>query len=330
MKNLRNKLAVITGAGTGMGRELARQLAAEGCHVAMCDVLMDNLAETRQLCKEIAPAGTRCTAHECDVSVENQVTAFCRDVQDQHKTGHINLLFNNAGVGGGGSFIQDDREEWDRTFGVSWFGVYYCTRAFMPLLMVSEAGHIVNVSSVNGFWACLGSIPHTAYSSAKFAIKGFSEALIGDLRINAPHVKVSVVMPGHIATAIAVNSRKLHGHPMPVDLGMDDLKIARERMGRLGIETDGFSDQELKALIQQQMEDFHDTAPVSAAQAATIILEGVREEKWRILVGEDAEVMDRLVREFPEEAYEPSFLEKIQAQGQLDQFDIPGDADPKD
>jgi NAD(P)-dependent dehydrogenase (short-subunit alcohol dehydrogenase family) len=320
---------VVTGAGTGMGRELARQLAAEGCHVAMCDVLMDNLVETTQLCEEIAPANTRFTTHECDVSAEDQVVAFCVAVQDQHKTGHINLLFNNAGIGGGGSFIQDDRGEWEKTFGVSWFGVYYCTRAFMPLLVAATEGHIVNLSSVNGFWACLGPIPHTAYSSAKFAIKGFSEALLMDLRVNAPHVKVSVVMPGHIGTSIAENSRKLHGHPDPADLGADDLRTVRERMGRIGMVTDELSDTELRALIQQQMDDFHDTAPLSAEQAATIILDGVREEKWRILVGEDAKVMDRLVREFPEEAYEPSFLEKIQAQGQLDQFDLPGDADSK-
>ncbi len=327
MKNFQDKLAVVTGAGTGMGRELARQLAAEGCHVAMCDVLMENLAETKTLCEKGAPNKTCITTHQCDVSDENQVLDFCEAVQDQHKTGHINLLFNNAGIGGGGSFIQDDRGEWDKTFGVSWFGVYYCTRAFMPLLMAGEEGHIINLSSVNGFWACMGPIPHTAYSSAKFAIKGFSEALIGDLRINAPHVKVSVVMPGHIATSIAVNSRKLHGHPMPANLGADDLTIARERMGRIGIPTDNVDDEELRALIQQQMEDFHNTAPLSAAQAATIILDGVREEKWRILVGEDAEALDNLVREIPEEAYEPSFLEKIQAQGQLDQFELPGDPD---
>jgi NAD(P)-dependent dehydrogenase (short-subunit alcohol dehydrogenase family) len=109
------------------------------------------------------------------------------------------MLFNNAGIGGGGSFLVDDRAEWERTFGVCWFGVYYCSRAFMPLLVASDEGYIVNTSSVNGFWASLGpNIAHTAYSAAKFAVKGFSEALINDLRVNAPHVKVAVVMPGHI------------------------------------------------------------------------------------------------------------------------------------
>ena len=327
MNNFKDKLAVVTGAGTGMGRELARQLTAEGCHLALCDVLMENLAETKTLCEKDALNNTWITTHQCDVSDESQVLAFCDAVKHQHKTGQINLLFNNAGVGGGGSFIQDDRGEWEKTFGVSWFGVYYCTRAFMPLLVAGTEGHIINVSSVNGFWACMGPVPQTAYSSAKFAIKGFSEALVVDLRINAPHVKASVVMPGHIGTSIAENTRKLHGHPIPADLGAEDLEIKRERMGRMGIPTDDVSDEELRMLIQQQMDDFHDTAPVSAEQAATIILDGVREEKWRILVGEDAQTLDRLTREFPEEAYEPSFLEKLEAQGTFDQFDMPGDSD---
>ena len=329
MQNFQGKLAVVTGAGTGMGRELSRQLASEGCHLAICDVILENMDETKKLCEAVAPAGTRITAHPCDVSDERQVVAFRDAVTRRHETGYINLLFNNAGVGGGGSFIHDDRTEWDKTFGVSWFGVYYCTRAFMPLLLAGTEGHIVNLSSVNGFWACMGPIPHTAYSSAKFAIKGFSEALLTDLRINAPHVKVSVVMPGHIGTSIAVNSRKLHGHPDPADLGTEDLVITRERMGRVGFPTDDMSDAELKVMIQQQIDDFHDTAPLSAAQAATIILDGVRREDWRILVGEDAHALDRLVREFPEEAYEPVFLEKIQAEGQLNQFDLPGDPDPQ-
>ena len=244
MNNFKDKLAVVTGAGTGMGRELAKQLASEGCHLAICDVIPENMAETEKLCEALAPAGTLITSHTCDVSDESQVLAFCDAVKHQHKTRHINLLFNNAGIGGGGSFIQDDRAEWDKTFGVSWFGVYYCTRAFMPLLLAGTEGHIVNLSSVNGFWACMGPVPQTAYSSAKFAIKGFSEALVVDLRINAPHVKVSVVMPGHIGTSIAENTRKLHGHPMPADLGIDDLNIARERMGRMGIPTDDVSDEE--------------------------------------------------------------------------------------
>jgi NAD(P)-dependent dehydrogenase (short-subunit alcohol dehydrogenase family) len=316
MKNVKGRLTVVTGAGTGMGRDLSKQLASEGCNLAICDVIVKNMLETKKMCEELAPPGTYISAHVCDVSDENQVVAFRDAVKQQHETGHINLLFNNAGIGGGGSFVTDDRVEWEKTFGVCWFGVYYCTRAFMPLLLASTEGHIINISSVNGFWACLGpGIPHTAYSSAKFAVKGFSEALLADLRINAPHVKVSVVMPGHIGTSIAVNTRKVLGLPTPAEMSADDLVEARARRKRMGIPTDGMNDEQLKADIQQKMEEFHDNAPVSAAQAASIILDGVRNESWRILVGEDAKVLDRLVREFPEEAYEPGFMEKLQAQG---------------
>ncbi len=122
----------------------------------------------------------------------------------------MNLLFNNAGVAGGYSFVAGDRAEWDRTFAICWGGVYHCSRAFMPLLIASDAGYIVNSSSVNGFWAALGpQVPHTAYSTAKFAVKGFSESLLTDLRQNAPHVRVAVVMPGHVGTGIVANTTRV-------------------------------------------------------------------------------------------------------------------------
>ncbi len=307
MKSFKDKIAVITGAGTGMGRELARQLASEGCHVAMCDFIVENMVETKGLCEETAPSGTHVSAHECDVSDEDQVIAFRDAVTVEHGTEHINLLFNNAGIGGGGSFLLDDRKDWDRTFAVDWFGVYYCTRAFMPLLLASTEGHIINTSSVNGFWACLGSeTPHTAYSSAKFAVKGFTEGLRVDLRLNAPHVKASLVMPGHIGTSIAINSSRLLGRPEPEDIPAEDLPAMRERMERRGVQTGDMSDEQLRVAIQQQRIDFRDNAPLTSAQAATIILDGVRNEQWRILVGDDAQALDRLVRTNPETAYDLS------------------------
>jgi len=328
MKDFRGRTGVVTGAGTGMGRALAKQLASEGCSLAICDVIVENMAETKKMCEELAPPDTLVSAHECDVSDEGQVAAFRDAVKQQHETEHINLLFNNAGIGGAGSFLNDDRAEWDKTFGVCWFGVYYCTRAFMPLLLASTEAHIINVSSMNGFWACLGPVfPHTAYSTAKFAVKGFSEALLVDLRLNAPHVKVSVVMPGHVGTSIVVNSYKVLGKAMPAEMTAEDLVKVRETMKRMGMPAEGVSDEQLKAVIQQQMDDFRDSAPLTAAQAATIILDGVRNEHWRILVGEDAQVMDRLVRGFPDEAYEPSFLDRAQAEGQLSGMDIAGLSD---
>ena len=309
MKDFKGKIAVITGAGTGMGRELARQLVSEGCHVAICDVLMDNLAETKKLCQEIALPDTRITIHECDVSKEEQVIAFQAAVEKEHQAQHINLLFNNAGVGGGGSFLLDGRENWDRTFNISWGGVYYCCRAFMDMLVASDEGHIINTSSINGFWACLGpTMPHTAYSAAKFAIKGFTEALLVDLRLNAPHVKASVVMPGHIGTDIGTNSSRIHGIPKAEEMSDEQLLLLRDRAKKYGNLEEDISVEEFREMMKQRRNDFRDNAPVSAAQAATVMLDAVRNEEWRGLVGEDAKMLDQMVRGNPEGAYTPGFF----------------------
>ena len=145
MKDFTGKIAVVTGGGTGMGRELVGQLAAAGCHVAMCDVSAENMAESRDLALAGAPAGTRVTTQLCDVSVESQVVAFQQAVAAEFGPA-VNLLFNNAGIGGGGSFVADDRASWEKTFGVCWFGVYYCSRAFMPMLIAADEAHLINTS----------------------------------------------------------------------------------------------------------------------------------------------------------------------------------------
>ncbi|RYE58949.1 MAG: SDR family NAD(P)-dependent oxidoreductase, partial [Hyphomicrobiales bacterium] len=132
MQDFAGKIAVVTGGGTGMGRELVRQLVAEGCNVAMCDVSADAMAETKRLCEaEKLPQGLRITTHLADVSIEDQVNRFRDEVADAQKTDVIHLLFNNAGIGGGGSMIANSREQWDKTFGVCWGGVYFNTRAFL-------------------------------------------------------------------------------------------------------------------------------------------------------------------------------------------------------
>jgi NAD(P)-dependent dehydrogenase (short-subunit alcohol dehydrogenase family) len=318
MQGFAGKLAVITGGGTGMGRALAELLAAEGCHVAICDVSADNMAETRQLCVTAAPAGVRVTTHPCDVSEERQVLAFRDAVLREHATDHIHLLFNNAGIGGGGSFLDDDRDEWERTFGVCWWGVYYCSRAFLPLLVASDGGAIVNTSSVNGFWACLGEgIAHTAYSSAKFAVKGFTEALIVDLRLHAPHVKAALVMPGHVGTSIVFNTAKLHGRPDALKMSAEDVAKVKEQMKRRGLDMDAFPDEAIRQGMHAMATRFRDAAPTSAEQAAKIILDGVRRGEWRILIGDDAVALDRIVRAAPEQAYEPGFTAEIQKQGHM-------------
>jgi NAD(P)-dependent dehydrogenase (short-subunit alcohol dehydrogenase family) len=295
MDSFAGRLAVVTGGGTGMGRELVVQLAADGCSVATCDVNVDHMEETARRAEKDAPPDVRITTHLADVSDEAQMNRFRDEVVARHETDHVDLLFNNAGVGGGNSFLTGPRDAWDKTFAVCWGGVYNGMRAFVDLVVASDDAYVVNTSSVNGFWASLGpGVPHTAYSAAKFAVKGFTEALMEDFRVNAPHVKVAVVMPGHIGTDIVLNSREL--------LGVD-LDEARTQMARRGIATDGLSDDDILNMMKLFGEMFRDSAPLTAEQAATIILEGVRAGKWRILVGDDARALDEAVRSDPEGAY---------------------------
>src|SRR5690242_11026909 len=248
MKDFAGKFAVITGGGTGMGRELARQLVAEGCNVAMCDVSAEAMAETKRLCESTKlPQGLRVTTHVADVSIEDHYKRFRDELIEQQATDKLHLLFNNAGIGGGGSLFTNTREQWERTFNICWGGVYLGVRTFLPLLLKADEGHIVNTSSVNGFWASVGmGVAHTAYSAAKFAVKGFSEALINDLRLNAPHIKCSVVMPGHIGTSIVSNTRVvLNGTEqlMPNELGP-----ARQRLKAMGVAVDTMSDEQIQAI----------------------------------------------------------------------------------
>jgi NAD(P)-dependent dehydrogenase (short-subunit alcohol dehydrogenase family) len=312
MKDFAGKIAVITGGGTGMGRELARQLVAEGCNVAMCDVSAEAMAETKRLCEvEKLPQGLRVTTHIADVSIEDQLKRFRDELAEQQQTDKVHLLFNNAGIGGGGSLFTNTREQWERTFNICWGGVYLGVRTFLPMLMKADEGHIVNTSSVNGFWASIGTtVSHTAYSAAKFAVKGFTEALINDLRLNAPHIKCSVVMPGHIGTAIVSNSRKvLNGSDR---LTENEVALTRARLQKLGVEgADKMSDQDIQNLAAERARSFLEEAPTTAAQAAKIILDGVKAEKWRILVGADAQMLDQRVRQDPENAYTAEFYKSF-------------------
>lgn len=292
MSQYKNRLAVLTGAASGIGREVALQLAAAGCNLALGDMNGESLEKVAEECRK---AGVTVSTKQLDVTDKLAVSLWPVEVGRAHDTNKVDLLFNIAGLNGGGSFINDPVAEWDYTFDVCWGGVYRCCRAFLPMILRSDAAHIVNISSVNGLWASLGpSIPHTAYSAAKFAVRGFSEALITDLRLNAPHVKVSVVHPGHIGTDIALNSAKAQG------INLDDPK---------------------NAVLKEFSEAFRDTAPTSAAQAAETILDGVRDDRWRILVGADAHVLDQLVRADPYGAYEPEFVLKLHAAGALETID---------
>src|SRR2546430_11099682 len=135
MKEFEGRIAVITGGGTGMDRELARQLVAEGCNGAMCDVSADAMAETNRLCEvEKLPQGLRITTHIADISIEDQLLRFRDEINEQQATDKIHLLFNNAGIGGGGSLFTSTREQWEKTFNICWAGGYPGVRTFPPML----------------------------------------------------------------------------------------------------------------------------------------------------------------------------------------------------
>ena len=299
------KLAVVTGGGSGIGRELVRQLAAQGCSVAACDLNADTVAVTAATAWAAAPPSVQVTGHACDVSDEAQVQRFRDELLEQHASDHVDLVFSNAGISGGGSFVKDSREEWERTFAINWWGVYFCARTFLPLLIASGDGVLVNTSSVAGFWATAGAgAPITAYSTSEFAIKGFSEALIEDLRSNAPQVRVVVVMPGVVNTDIYENSRRALGQPawdqlsdaQLLELLPDDTRATLIAMGLLA---EDFSADDLRQVIAQKKPELQDQG-FTATQAATIILDGVRSGAWRILVGEEAKMLDAAVRANPE------------------------------
>jgi NAD(P)-dependent dehydrogenase (short-subunit alcohol dehydrogenase family) len=284
MESILGKLAIVTGGGSGMGRELVRQLAAQGCSVAACDLNADTLSETRALAEAGATGNARVSDHVCDVSDEAAVLRFRDAALAAHGAQSVDLVFANAAIWAGQSFLTDPRELWERVFAVDWWGVYHTARAFLPLLIASPEGVLVNTSSVNGFYATLGpNWPNSAYSTAKFAVKGFTESLIEDLRVNAPHVRVAIVMPNHVATDIMVNSvRALGGDPA--------------------------SEEIVKANAE-----FRDSATVTAAQAAAAILGGVKAGTWRIVIGEDGRSLDEFVRANPELTYDYTELARYRA-----------------
>ena len=267
--------------------------------------------ETKRLCEaEKLPQGLRVTTHVADVSIEAHLQRFRDELIEQQATDKIHLLFNNAGIGGGGSLFTNTREQWERTFNICWGGVYLGVRTFLPLLVKADEAHIVNTSSVNGFWASVGmGVAHTAYSAAKFAVKGFSEALINDLRLNAPHVKCSVVMPGHIGTSIVSNSRQIQNGSER--LAPNELLQARQRLKGTGHDVDRMSDEEVQQKALDRARIFRDEAPTTPEKAAKIILDGVKAERWRILVGDDAHTLDARVRQSPEQAYSPEFYKSL-------------------
>ena len=264
MKVFRNKVAAITGAGSGMGRCLAIQLAQEGCHVAISDCNEAGLAETAAQVARHAP-GVTVTTHIVDVADRAAVHAWADDVAAAH--GRVNLIFNNAGVALSSTVDGMQYDDLDWIIGINFWGVVHGTKAFLPHLKASGEGHIVNTSSVFGLFAQPGM---GAYNASKYAVRGFTESLRQELDLMDCGVSATTVHPGGIKTNIARASR--------VSPSVNGLLVRDAQQGR------------------EEFEKFFITTP---EQAAGIILAGVRANKRRVLVGPDAYAADAMARLLP-------------------------------
>lgn len=254
---LAGRTAVLTGAGSGIGRATALALAARGCHLALSDVDAERVAETARMA---ARTGLRVSVHRLDVADRAQVQAFPAEVRRHHPS--VDLLFNIAGVGLGGTYDQVSDEDVAWVMDVNFWGTVWMTRAFLPLLKGSDDARLVNVSSVFGMVAPAGNV---AYSASKFAVRGFSEALRWELEDT--RIGVTVVHPGGVATNIANDAR--------VPAGVDDAERQRKLV---------FANKRLR---------------MPPAQAGAIIVRGVEARKRRVLVGWDAVAISVLTRLLP-------------------------------
>jgi NAD(P)-dependent dehydrogenase (short-subunit alcohol dehydrogenase family) len=256
---LAGRVAVVTGAGSGIGRGTSLALARRGCALALADVNAEGLAETRAL---LDPLGVKVSIHPLDVADREAVAAFPQTVLAKH--GRADLLFNNAGVAIGGTFEQVAEEDFDWLMEINFWGVVRMTRAFLPLLRSSDAARIVNVSSIFGIIAPPGQ---TAYSASKFAVRAFSESLRRELEAEGSSVGVTVVHPGGVATSIAKNARPPRG--------VNDIDLEAQK---------------------KRFEKFLRMPPEKAGE---IIVSGVERGKPRVVVGNDARFMAMVERLAP-------------------------------
>jgi butyryl-CoA dehydrogenase len=265
MKDFRGRVAVITGAGSGIGRALANALARQGAHLALSDIDDVGLAETVGQCEGF---GVKITSQTLDVADRDAVYAWADHVAGDH--GKVNLIFNNAGVALGATVESMSYEDFEWLMNINFWGVVYGTKAFLPHLHQSGEGHIVNVSSVFG----LISVPsQSAYNAAKFAVRGFSDALRMELEIERASVSVTTIHPGGIKTNIARHAR--------MDASVLDVAGDPESAVR----------------------DFERAFITSPEKAATQILLAVRRDRRRALIGPDAKAID-LVSRLPAKIYQ--------------------------
>jgi NADP-dependent 3-hydroxy acid dehydrogenase YdfG len=254
MQGFAGKVAAVTGAGSGIGQALAVELARSGAKVAISDVDTDGLAQTEELLKAI---GAPVKADRLNVTEREAFLAYA-DAVNEH-FGKVNQIYNNAGIAYTGDIEVSQFKDIERVMDVDFWGVVNGTKAFLPHLIASGDGHVINVSSVFGLFAVPGQ---AAYNAAKFAVRGFTEALRQEMVLAGHPVGVTTVHPGGIKTAIARNASA----------------------------ADGLDPEELAKLFDKRL------ARTSPERAAQIILDAVRKNKPRVLVGGDAKVLDVMVR----------------------------------
>jgi len=252
------RVAAITGAGSGIGRCLAEQLARRGAHLALADINENGLDETKALCEGF---GVKVTTERIDVSDRDAVFAWADHVVEDH--GRVNLIFNNAGV----ALIADIEpmaiKDMEWLMGINLWGVVHGTQAFLPHLTASGEGHVVNLSSVFGLLAFPGQ---AAYNAAKFGVRGFTDCLRMELEISGSCVSSTTVHPGGIKTNIARNTR----------IGGDS--------------------EDASTALRELTETFEKSAMTTPEKAAAVILRAVERDKRRVTIGADAKVIDLISR----------------------------------
>ena len=261
MKNFKNKVAAITGAGSGMGQQLAILLAKAGCHVSISDVNEKGLAETVELVK---PYNVRVTSKKVNVAKLEEVRAWAEETVQNH--GSVNMIFNNAGVALGSTVEGSTYEDLEWIMGINYWGVVYGTKEFLPYLKKTGEGHIINTSSLFGLTA---QPTQSAYNSTKFAVRGFTESLRQELDIENSGVSALSVHPGGIRTNIANDARMSDSIK---SMGMNPEKSAKA---------------------------FNKLLRMPAEEAAQQILDAVLKNKRRLLIGNDAKTLDLVQRILP-------------------------------
>lgn len=261
MKTFNNKVAAITGAGSGIGQQLALLLAKAGCHLSLSDVNEAGLAETVAQAKT---HGVRVTSRKVDVADREQMKAWAEETVQNH--GSVNMIFNNAGVALASTVEGASYEELEWIVNINFWGVVYGTKEFLPHIQKTKDGHIINISSLFGLVA---QPTQSAYNATKFAVRGFTESLRQELDLQKSGVSATCVHPGGIRTNIANAARSNNSLK---SLGMDPEKSVKA---------------------------FNKLLRISPEVAAQTILDAVLADKRRILIGNDAKLLDSIQRVFP-------------------------------